>query len=647
MKKPSYCYEILLGEKSSTPADWQDFLQQLQNQLPELCRWRLRVVLQDRTLHYYLLSPVPLSLGLNHAVFLLRSVEPNGQTSTHFLSDTARLIRAQSLYLNRWHQNLIDLIHRLAARQSKFHGLEFYFRSFAGKTYTTAYLYHAAARNSTKSSSPVIRRSRLLLPDLGNLLSIDFRQAADFGYTKIPKYLSTDKLLPLLSPSAEAALFTVPTFPYNAQSSYLSHQAYDFARHSLIIGSSGSGKSKLIALLIRQIHATDAANYRIVVIDPHDALRQDLGGIDPCVLINFATSDSSVDLFQNQIAALSVSVELTLGLFRSIFAEAYNGRLERVLRYSLFLLISAQAFSFTNLRQLLTDPNYRSQLLRDYSNQLPVSVSQFFLTDFSELKTQSYAEAIAPIIAFIDEMQMVPIFNQTAPAPHLSDIIQDNFLSVFSLNRLRLGDKVTRVIAGLLAQQLFLLAERRAAAATNEFLPHLMIIIDEVSLVESPILARALSELRKYNVSIILAGQYFHQISANLRESILTNVANYYLFRLSQTDADLLVDHLQVKLARSVAREDRLALLTGMKTRECLVRITRDGKFYPTFIAQTCDAPDFPMTSNLAEDDASLLLPLPATPTTVFHFDFDVDIGAKDIMLKNTTSRKKYQEKTL
>ena len=39
---------------------------------------------------------------------------------------------------------------------------------------------------------------------------------------------------------------------------------------------------------------------------------------------------------------------------------------------------------------------------------LPQSIIDFFQTEFSELKNKSYGEAISPIIAFIDEMEIIP-----------------------------------------------------------------------------------------------------------------------------------------------------------------------------------------------------------------------------------------------
>lgn len=625
-----YYYEILFGDAHATTQDWQNFLRSVGRQIKGLQRWRIIVELQNLTLHYYLISPIRLPLSLNQRIFLLKPVSSSNLRYSSYLQTK---IQPRTPFLNKWGDNLVDFIHQLESKQ-RFCFLEFNLRSFAGKTFLRTRLAYSS-QNSTNSQLYI---ARLLIPDIGNLLDIDYQNVADFGHSKIPKYLSIEKVMPLLAATSQDGIFEVQSFPYADESLFLSHTNYDVFKHSVVIGSSGAGKSKLLTLLIKKLCQPDSKiKPRIVVIDPHDALKFDLGITPPPQLIDFMTNGTSVDLFKNQISETNVSVELNLSLLQSIFSESWNGRLERVLRYSLYLLMVAEQFSFNSLRLLLTESNFRNQLINDNSFKLPSSVTQFFLTDYLELKTQAYSEAIAPIIAFIDEMQMVPIFNQTSSFSSLNQVVQDAQLSIFSLNRLRLGDKVTRVIAGLLSQQLFLLAQKRINPDP------LVIIIDEVSVIENPILARALSELRKYGVTIILAGQYFHQISSNLREAILANVTNYYLFRLSQTDAELLVDQLSVRLARHTKREDQVSLLTGLKTRECLVRISRNGKLYPVFLARTCTNPDAPLAMPDDGGSSALELPLPAiskSPTTVNNFAFDLDIEAKDIMLENSTSRK-------
>lgn len=118
---------------------------------------------------------------------------------------------------------------------------------------------------------------------------------------------------------------------------------------------------------------------------------------------------------------------------------------------------------------------------------------------------------------------------------------------------------------------------------------HIILVIDEVSLIENPILSRFLAEARKYGLSLVLIQQYFNQISENLRSSIFANVSNYYVFRVSKSDAILLENNMQMNVAVRNSYRIRLKMLTELKTRECIVRVSSNGVPLPAFKAKTLD----------------------------------------------------------
>ncbi len=609
-------YEIFLGSGHVSPAEWQSFFATLQRYLGRFNSWSLQVVFEHHIIHYYLVSPLALPSSLQLTNFLLKPAQ-SPQFSTACTSWPV---------IHRFEDNCAKLATNLQTKRLHLQALTI---NFSGWNRGIIGCIHASVLNQAGTA-----QSRLVLAPPATLLSVDFDQSKNFTYKKIPKYLNLDKIVPLFQPSQEDGLLKIDTFPYESAEAYLWPEQYDFAKHSLILGGSGMGKSKYIASIIHHLYQKHANDYQIVVIDPHDALKDDLVHISERIVVDFAKPDTSIDLFATRTQELSASIELMLSLFQSLIADNYNSRLERVLRYGVYLLSIAQNFTFANLRRLLLDLDYRQQLLKQWHADLPDSVSQFFLTDFQELKTKSYGEAFAPIVAFIDEMQMVPTFNQECCTVGLEGVLQDNFLTIFSLNRLRFGDKVVRTLSGLLMQQLFLFAQSRMPEK------HLLIIIDEVAVVENPILPRFLSELRKYGVSVFLAGQYFAQISSELRQSIFANTSNYYLFRVSRTDANLLAENLEIKMVGSDNIEDQAKLLSELKSRECLVQISYDGKKLPVFKASTTD---YAVAAAVPAKPTPKIAAKNQTDATVDDFEFDFDLNDVDIgtVLSNiSTSRK-------
>ena len=110
-----------------------------------------------------------------------------------------------------------------------------------------------------------------------------------------------------------------------------------------------------------------------------------------------------------------------------------------------------------------------------------------------------------------------------------------------------------------------------------------------MALIENPILSRFLSEARKYNLSLILIQQYFTQISENLQNAIFANVSNYYVFRVSKADAMVLESNMHMNVAVRNSYRIKLKMLTELKNRECIVRISSNGVPLPAFKAKTLD----------------------------------------------------------
>ena len=433
-------------------------------------------------------------------------------------------------------------------------------------------------------------------------------------------------------------ILEVNTFPYSQNKYFLNIENYDFDKHSLIVGGSGTGKSKLIAQMIKNIYENKyfRHDYKIIMIDPHSSIENDIGGLDDTQVIDMKNKSSSVDLLINSSKNVSSGTEILLTVLKSVFGEEFNSKLERVLRHSIYLLLRKEMLDFENLRKLIIDTEYRNNLLRN-SDDVETHIKEFFGSDFNEIKTNSYAEAISPIIALIDEMQMLPCFREKNEK-NIENEIRNNFLTIFSLNQAELGEKVTKTIAGLIFGVIFQLVQRHA------FLEHLILIIDEVAIVENPILKNLLSEARKYNLSIILAGQYFGQISKDLQDAIFSNVMNYYSFRISREDAMILNNQLQMEMAVKNTYHNRIKLLTEIPNRDCIVRISKDGVLIPAFRARTLNFKSIPKNKNqilMKIDEKKDVRRNRILNSIGFKIGNDNNFDIKKLMESQSTSRRK------
>lgn len=564
--------EIFLANSNIQKESWLEFIKIVSNYQGLFRKWKLTVAIENNEIHYYAKTKYSLPSTIhNLSDFILK--QSNEVEIKNYIYSLPTLKTVNKLI------DILEYFEIKKGKKLKYIEIEFCKLSNT-KIHSKTYFY--------LEKDSILYRHRNLFSFPASILTLNLDKNARFFYKSIPKYLDIQKILHLLQSESNSSIVKVDTFPYLQGDFYLKLNNYEFCKHSLILGASGAGKSKFISLFIHNIYKNlEFRNqYKVVIIDPHAALENDIGGIGK--VVDFKDDIDAINLFYNHQNDTISSTELLLELLKSIIADQYNSKLERVLRHSIHLLLSTNNFTFHTLRKLLLDTEYRTFLLKQQAKVLPVSVTDFFLSDFNDLKTKSYGEAISPIISFIDEMEMIPVFNQEKIDISLKDTIQDNFLTIFSLDKTKLGDKSVKTISGLIMQQLLTLIQ------SYQFREHIIFIVDEVAVVENPILSRFLSEARKYNLSLILASQYFNQVSNELKDSIFANTINYYLFRVSRTDASLLANHLPMKIPLEDTEEAKTKILTELNNRECIMRINANGILLPAFKAKTMNFESIP-----------------------------------------------------
>lgn len=231
-------------------------------------------------------------------------------------------------------------------------------------------------------------------------------------------------------------------------------------------------------------------------------------------------------------------------------------------------------------------------------------------------------------------MELIPVFQEeNTNASSLQDVIQKSFLTLFSLNRNVLGDSCVKTISGLIMQQLMALIQERKIDE------HIIFIVDEVSTIENPILLKFLSEARKFGLSLILAQQYFEQISKKLQDAIFANVINYYVFRVSRRDATILSSNISMKLSRDDNEENRILMLINLGDRECVVRLGSRGVLLPAFKGRTVD---FVPIKGVKKTKISK--PVPKSKVTVSppkkKFEITPNIKLTELLLEQSSSRR-------
>lgn len=583
-----YCFEFYLLRDQVTKEDWSRLYNVFSQYVGVLKEFQVIVKVEENTIRYFVLSDRDLgALSNNIEVGVLR---PVAQEAIGMPNES--MVGRERLVIMKSGGDLLDLKEKYKVKKAKdlqFAVVKCRRINFEKAVVNTHLYFQDAGKNWTKN-----RKIAATFPSF--LLAVDFVANTRYLRKKVTKYLDIQKTLHIMQSENVGAVFEVDTFPYLPKNYYLNITSYDFEKHSFIIGASGSGKSKLITLLVDKLANSPGLmqNYRVIVIDPHASLENDLSGIKESKIINFKGQEQETELFAGAGTDVQAATELTGTLFKSLLNDQHNPKLERVLRFSLYVLMTAQIMSLDNLKRFVTDVEFRNQVLEHVKGYVPENIAHFFGTDFSEIRTKYYNEGISPIASLVDEMQMQPsLAGSSENATSLAQIINSNFLSVFSLNKVSMGEKVVKTVAGLLIQQIFLLAQARA------FNQKVILIVDEVSVVQNPALASILAEARKFGLSVVLTQQYFGQIEKDLQAAIFTNVYNYYVFKVSEEDARSLEGNLNIEIPKEILQGEkdkglkqadvRVQMLTTLHPRECFLRLSAGGQLLPCVKARTLD----------------------------------------------------------
>lgn len=574
-----YTTEIFLTSEHVTEESWLNLLNGISNLNGLFHKWNLWIRIENNEVRYFVqtrrqLPTVVSSLG----DFLLKQIE---EVEGEPASSLGSFYLFLGFFKNK-ENSVLDVYDYNETRKNR----QMQFVKFTMFPLKQNYFRFHTRLYFKKENSKKLKRRFALFSIPQTLLSINFAEHNRFLYKKdAKKYLNIEKSLHLLKNEKQDSVLKVDTFPYLAGNYYLNLNEYDFDVHSLVVGASGTGKSKFMSNFISNLASREEYRnkYKVVIIDPHAALEKDIGGLEATDVIDFKTLENSMDLFVNTGKDPIVSTELMLSLLKGLMADQYNSKAERVLRHSIYTLLVRGELSFNNLRRIVLDMDYRNNLIKELEEKLTDSTVAFFRTDFNELKSKSYQEAISPIISLIDEMQMLPAFHTDLKQRQMKQVIEENFLTIFSLDQTVLGEKVTKTIAGLVMQQMLELVQSYA------FDQHIIFLIDEVAVVENSILHRFLAEARKYSLSLMLAQQYFNQISEELQKAIFANALNYYVFRISREDAVILEGNIQMEMAVHNSFHARREMLTKLANRECVVRVSSYGKVLTAMKARTVD----------------------------------------------------------
>ncbi|MBM3229313.1 DUF87 domain-containing protein [Candidatus Parvarchaeota archaeon] len=384
----------------------------------------------------------------------------------------------------------------------------------------------------------------------------------------------------LLDPIPKAVYVNSGEPIFTSESARIGTDNFSALQHSLIVGTSGTGKSKLLEILIRAVKKRHG-DVNILVIDPHAEFSKTF------------ENEKVIDFVHNYVEPLDVGVEksplitqLVAQLITSTIAQE-SKYAERITFYSVHLLASINELTLQNLNLLLTDSTKRTEFASRCDND---EVRRFFDEEFQDIYMHHFNDAILPVINFIGEYLLY--IGKEKKLENVGDLLNKHQLVVVSFNPHFFGRKIIKFFAGAIINQMYMLA------ISEKLKRPTVLVVDEFPVVESKVVKDILAETRKFNLYVYVSGQYLGQISKIVLDSIISNVRNIISFRVTREDAKILVSMMEIKVEEffkkkvspSELEESKKEMFLKLHPRECIVRLFDGSKYILPMKVKTVDA---------------------------------------------------------
>lgn len=359
----------------------------------------------------------------------------------------------------------------------------------------------------------------------------------------------------------------------------------DRARHMYVIGKSGSGKSKLQEQLIKN---DIESGQGVCVIDPHGDLIENVIPFIPEERIKdvifFNATDEEYPVSFNPIEKVDkiYRQQVATGLieiFKKSFGSNWSPRLEHVMRMTILALLDAPKASVMSMLLLLTDRDYRQDIIKTIEDQV---VKNFWTNEFAGWSEKFDSEAIMPILNKIGQFVSVSlirnIVSQETNKLNMPEIMDGRKILLVKLPKGVLGEENTSLLGSMVITKIFQAAIQRSEIPENQRIPFYL-YVDEFQNFATDSFANILSESRKYKLSLTVAHQYVSQLNDVVKKTVFGNVGTIITFRIGPEDAALMEKEFEPRF--------KAGDITNLGVQEIYLKMSIDDEVKEAFSGRT------------------------------------------------------------
>lgn len=226
-----------------------------------------------------------------------------------------------------------------------------------------------------------------------------------------------------------------------------------------------------------------------------------------------------------------------ISVFKHMWKEFWGPRLEHIFNNAILALMDTPDSTLLGVYRMLADDDYRKIIVSHAKDPI---VKLFWEKDFEEYSPQFRKEISSPIQNKIGQLlTSTPLRNIMGQVKSTIDfrfMMDNKRIFLVNLAKGRIGEDKANLLGSVLVTKLYLAALERQAIPEEER-KDFYLYIDEFQNFSTDVFPSILSEARKYRLNLILAHQYIHQLSENVRHAVFGNVGTLLAFRIGNIDA--------------------------------------------------------------------------------------------------------------
>jgi DNA helicase HerA-like ATPase len=315
----------------------------------------------------------------------------------------------------------------------------------------------------------------------------------------------------------------------------------DPARHALVEGSSGVGKS---SLLLNLCVAAIRNRIGLLVIDPHGDLADQLAGLVPKTAArDFIWIDPDADsvppfnpLFSKTGEELELGKESLFTTFKSLAGTAWGDESARIIINAIDAVCEAYANPTpVHIYRFMADDKFREKVLRKSASPF----LKMFREQYDEkLRDSEQMSKFSPPLNKVSKLlrpSILPIIGQAGSLDWL-DIMNKRRIVIVRASKGRLGEEIAQILGSLIISMVSIAALKRERQRTR---PLFMAVVDEVhNFTHGGRFNTILAEGRKFGLSLVCGTQGLYQLP--FAKDLLSNCATQICFNAAGEDAQLM-----------------------------------------------------------------------------------------------------------